>query len=153
MSHIYQYINNESILGNSINSYEAIFNDYINNPPSLKEALLQMFISSGLTKYKSDALINQIISKVREHLDKNFSSIQEKYSIKITYEDAQIISSYTCELNEKYKIYNPYSILNKNLVSNNRENGIRNVSKYLFSFLKALRKLDIFRPEKKKIFI
>ena len=153
MSHINQYINNESISENSINGYEAIFNEYINNSPSLKEALLQMFISSGLTKYKSDALINQIISKVREHLDKNFSSIQEKYSIKITYEDAQIISSYTCELNEKYKIYNPYSILNKNLVSNNRENGIRNVSKYLFSFLKALRKLDIFRPEKKKIFI
>ena len=35
MSHIYEYINNESIWENSINSYEEIFNDYINNPPFL----------------------------------------------------------------------------------------------------------------------
>ena len=111
-----------------------------------------MFTSSGLEKYKADALINQIMSDIRKHLNKNFSDIQNKYS-KITYEDAQIISRYTCELNKKYEIYNPYSILNKNLVSDDRENGIRNVSKYLFIFLKALRKLDIFYPEKKRKYL
>ena len=52
------------------------------------------------------------------------------------------ISSYTCELSDN--CFNPYKILNQNLASIERNKGISKVSKYLFIFLKALRKLDKF---------
>ena len=97
MNHHSQYINNETISDNSINQYDYIFNCYINDKPSLEDALTQMFLSSGLLKHKSEELINLIKSKVDKHLKANFGKIQKKYK-KITYEDAQIISSYTCEL-------------------------------------------------------
>ena len=145
----YQYINNENKLETSINEYADIFENYIYNPPSLKDALFQMFISKRLLPDKYKDLYNQIIKKVDKHLNKKFTAIQKKYK-NITYEDAQIISSYTCELKEVDKEYNLYKILNKNLVANNRVNGIKNISKYLFIFSKALRKLTRYYPEKKK---
>ena len=153
MNHHSQYINNETISDNSINQYDYIFNCYINDKPSLEDALTQMFLSSGLLKHKSEELINLIKSKVDKHLKANFGKIQKKYK-KITYEDAQIISSYTCELSN-YD-YNPYKILNTNLVENDRENGIKKVSKYLFIFLSALRKLDRYpkkNPKNEKIYL
>jgi len=146
MSLHHQYINNESICESPINEFEDIFENYNDHPPSLKEALFDMFTSSG-GGYKARSLYAQIISKVNEHLQKKFTSIQKKYP-NIIYEDAQIITSYTCELNKVDYNYNPYKILNTNLVSNDRENGIRNISKYLFIFLKTLRKLDRYYPDK-----
>ena len=151
MSLHYQYINNESNSESLINEFEDIFENYNDHPPSLKEALCEMFTSSGGGN-KSSSLYGQIISKVNKHLQKNFSSIQKKYP-NITYEDAQIITSYTCELNKEDYNYNPYKILNSNLVSDDRENGIRNISKYLFIFLKTLRKLDRYYPDKNKKYL
>ena len=123
MSLHHQYINNESIYESSINEYEDTFEKYIDTPPSLKDALFHMFKLSGVGN-KVNSLYNQIITKVNKHLKEKFSSIQKKYPI-ISYEDAQIITSYTCELNEEDHIYNPYKILNSNLVSDDRKNGIR----------------------------
>jgi hypothetical protein len=151
MSLHHQYINNESIYESSINEYEDIFENYIDAPPSLKDALLHMFKLSG-ARNKVNSLYDQIITKVKNHLQKNFSSIQKKYP-NISYEDAQIITSYTCELNKEDYNYNPYKILNSNLVSDDRENGIRKISKYLFLFLKALRKLDRYYPDENKKFL
>ena len=150
MSSHHQYINNESNSEPSINQYENIFKYYINNPPSLEEALTQMFNSSKLSPIKSKSLCDQIMSKVNNHLNTKFSEIKSKYK-NITYEDAQIISSYTCELNDFN--YNPYKILNTNLVSDDRMNGIRNISKYLFLLLKALRKLDRYYPDAKRKYL
>ena len=149
MNHISQYFNYENISNDSINQYEYIFLPYKNNPPSLKEALIQMLNCSGLKNNESYALklINQILNEIKKHLETNFEKIKLKYP-KITYETAQIISSYTCELSKKDQNYNTYKILNSNLVSDNRENGIKNVSKYLFIFLKALRQLERFYPKK-----
>lgn len=63
-------------------------------------------------------------------------------------EDAQIISSYTCQLDENNNNdYNIYKILNLNLNSNSKEEGIKKVSKYLYIFLKSLRKLPLYYPE------
>ena len=147
MSLHHQYINNESKLKNSINIYENIFSSYKYYIPSLNEALYQMFISSKIPFIKIKYITNQIITKVNEHLKKNFFLIRQKYP-DITYEDAQIITSYTCELdNEEDYNYNPYKILNTNLVSNDRMIGIKNISKYLYIFLKSLRKLDRYTPE------
>ena len=74
---------------------------------------------------------------------------KKKYS-NITREDAYIICSYTCETEERQ--YSPYKILNQNLVSNNRQNGVSNISKYLYIFLKALRKLPRYYPKNKYLY-
>ena len=57
----------------------------------------------------------------------------------------KIISSYTCE--SKNKKYSPYKLLNKNLVSDNRQEGINNISKYLYILINSLRKLDKYYPK------
>lgn len=66
----------------------------------------------------------------------------------LTFNDAQIISSYTCEF-ENDKNFNTYSILNRNLVSTDRQAGLKKISKYLYIFLNALRKLPRFYPKEK----
>ena len=98
-----------------------------------------MFISSELAEEQIEDLIKDILSKTEKIMNKNWEEIQKKYS-KITKEDSKIISSYTCE--SKNNKFSPYKILNKNLVSEDRKGGIKNISKYLFILLKSLRKLD-----------
>lgn len=138
------YINEESNnLEESINRYEGLFKGYINNSPTLKDALNQMYNNSK-------TCIAQILSEVKIHLNTGFSKIQKKFP-KVTFEDAQIISSYTCELHGADN--NPYKLLNTNLVSNNRQSGVRKISKYLFLFLKALRKLDKYYPNSKEKYL
>ena len=44
-------------------------------------------------------------------------------------------------------------LLNTNLVANDRMSGVRNISKYLFIFLKALRKLNRYHPEENRKFL
>ena len=79
MSSHYQYINNESNSEPSINKYEHLFKRYINKQPSLEEALIEMFCSSGLSLNDSKNLCNKIISKVNNHLNQKFPEIQSKY--------------------------------------------------------------------------
>ena len=83
-------------------------------------------------------------------IEKNIEKIKEKYK-NITKEEAMIISSYTCEAKDKN--YSPYRLLNKSLVSKNRKYGIENVSKYLYTLLTSLRKLERFYPDPKNNFL
>ena len=102
-----------------------------------------MFTSSGANDYETEELINDILFKCKQRIDNNWEKIKEKYN-KINKEDAHNICSYTCEaLN---KDYNPYKLLNENLVSETRYRGIRNINQYLFIFLQSLRKLEIYKP-------
>jgi len=134
----------------SINKYVDIFIEYIENPPTLSEALNQMFISLGATEEQSNELISDIISKTEKIVNKNWNEIKNKYS-KITKEDSKIISSYTCE--SKNIKFSPYKILNKNMVSDDRKEGIKNVSKYFFILLKSLRKLDKYYPSENEKYL
>ena len=127
----------------SINNYENLFIEYIENPPNLSDSLKQMFTNAGSTEEKSNKLIEDIFSKTKEIIDNNLDKIKKKYP-NITNEDIQIISSYTCEA--KDKDFNPYKLLNKNLVTEKRKQGIKNISKYLYIFLKSLRKLERYYP-------
>ena len=133
----------------SINRYKNIFATYEKKPPSLSEALTQMFKSADLSKKKIDELTEDIITKCKATIDNIFDKIKQKYE-NITIEDAYIICSYTCESEER--AYSPYRILNQNLVSNNRQKGVNNISKYLYIFLKSLRKLPRYYPEKKVLY-
>ena len=145
MTYIFYSIEEEDNKEESINNYKDLFLEYEKKLPTLSEALNQMFISSGLDIIKSDRLIKDILNKCKDKIDKNFDKIKEKYN-KINNEDAYIICSYTCESEEKK--YSPYRLLNQNLVSENRKNGINNISKYLYIFLNSLRKLSIYYPSK-----
>ena len=133
----------------SINKYKNLFANYESNSPSLSEALIQMFESCELEGDKVKRLTEDIISKCKERIDPDFNEIKKKYD-KITRDDAYIICSYTCEsLDRKYS---PYRLLNQNLISDDLKSNINNISKYLFIFLKALRKLPRYYPKNKYLY-
>jgi len=134
----------------SMNNYLNLFIEYINNPPNLSDALKQMFINNGSTEEKSKELIEDIFKNTQELIEKNLEEIKKKYP-NITNEDMQIISSYTCEAKDKN--FSPYKLLNKNLVAENRKQGIKNISKYLFILLKSLRKLERYYPNEKSKYL
>ena len=145
-SRIYYADNEDSSKEESISKYENIFEEYLSKCPTLTEALDQMFISSGATEEKSKELIKEIFSQINEHLtDEQLLKIKKVYP-EMELETAQIISSYTCELSSDFS-FNIYRILNNNLVSDNRNQGVKKISKYLFIFLKSLRKLKRYYPE------
>ena len=133
----------------SINNYKSLFADYEKKLPTLAESLNQMFKSANLSDAKISELTKDIIDKCKKTIDKNYNEIKNK-SNNITKDDAFIICAYTCE--SKDTRYSPYRILNQNLVSNNRKNGIANISKYLYIFLKSLRKLPRYYPTNKYLY-
>ena len=118
----------------SINRYKNIFLNYDKNMSIISEALIQKYKSlDALNDKKINEFIDDIVNKCKERMDSDFDILKFKYN-NITKEDTYIICYYTCE--SEYR-----TILNKNLVSIDRKNVVRNVSKYLYIFLKALRKL------------
>jgi hypothetical protein len=133
----------------SANKYKNLFTDFEKNPPSFSESLIQMYTSSGLNNNKVKELTSDIMNQCKQRIDSNFEKIRKKYA-NITKEDAYIICSYTCESKERE--YSPYKILNRNLVSNDRQNGVKNISQYLYIFLKSLRKLPRYYPENKVLY-
>ena len=133
----------------SINNYKSLFIDYEKKLPTLVESLNQMFKSTNLNDTKISELTKDIIDKCKMTIDNNYNEMKNKYN-NITKDDAYIICAYTCESKEKR--YSPYRILNQNLVSNNRQKGIANISKYLYIFLKSLRKLPRYYPTNKYLY-
>ena len=133
----------------SANKYKNLFTDFEKNPPSFSESLTQMYTSSGLNNNKVKDLTADILNQCKQRIDSNFEKIRKKYA-NITKEDAYIICSYTCESKEMG--YSPYRILNQNLVLDDRRNGVRNISKYLYLILKALRKLPRYYPKNKHLY-
>ena len=129
---------NDNIKDSVISQYINLFNDYAKKPPTLEEALNQMFTSNGANEDKSKELIKVVQNEITTALKDN------KYkSVLNNEEDAKIICSYTCELDEGFS---PFKLLNKNLTSENRQKGILSISKYLYIFLKSLRKLKRYTP-------
>ena len=128
----------------SIDKFKDIFLKYVKKIPTLEEALIEMFKSSKLDNNKVMEFTDRIVDKCKKKISPKLKEIQNKYN-EITEEDALIICSYTYELKEEE--YNPYRILNKNLSSKDRENGVTNISKYLYILLKALRKLPRYYPK------
>ena len=145
---LHYYIKNEdNNKSESINNYKYFFESYESKLPTLSEALEQMFKSKNLDDEYVNELIKDIFDKCRKKINKNYDRINNKYK-NISRDDAYIICAYTCE--SKKKVFSPYKILNKNLVSENREEGVENISKYLYIFLKTLRKLPIYYPNEEE---
>ena len=150
MSFFFYSEKEENIKGESINNYANIFSEYLKNPPNLQSALQQMFIKSGLPAQNVNPYIEDIYKKTNELMNKNFNKIRLQ-NPNINAEDFRIISSYTCESSYDAN-FSPYKLLNTNLVSEDRQLGIRNISKYLFLFLNSLRKLKRVFPSKKFLY-
>ena len=129
----------------SINNYKSLFSSYKNLKLNLPDSLYQMFENQKLSNIKCKELTQDILNKCKSKIDQRVAKIKNKYK-NISIEEAYIIYSYTCESKESE--YSPYKILNKNLVSENRKNGVDKVSKYLYILLKTLRKLPRFYPPK-----
>ena len=61
------YDSNEDIeKEESINKYRELFIEYVNNPPNLKDSLIHLFNSSGITGNKADKLYKDIIEKKKK---------------------------------------------------------------------------------------
>ena len=134
----------------TVNNYKNLFESYESNLPTLSEALEQMFKSESLDEENVEKLTNDILNKCKKVINDNYDDIKNKYK-NLSKEDSEIICAYTCEsLNNDYS---PYKILNKNLVSQNRREGVENISKYLYIFLRALRKLPVYYPDKKNKYL
>ena len=139
------YDENESIQKKeTLDNYQNLFLQYSQRRPTLSEALDQMFTTSGATSQYSKALIDYILFKVQNIVDKKKNEIKSIYP-NINEEDIKIISSYTCESMDK--AYNPYKLVNSNLVKEDRYSGVSNVSKYVFILLSSLRKLNRYSPD------
>ena len=135
----------------SINNYAFIFREFTKKVPNLKNALKQLFINSGGAIEQLNFYIQDIISKTDIIIKKNFNKIKLKYP-NINEEDIRIISSYTLESSFNTN-FSPYKLLNTNLVSENRQEGINNISKYLYIFLNSLRKLQRYYPNSNQKFL
>jgi len=136
----------------SINNYKELFIKFVDNPPSIEEALKQIFISGGVPDNQVDEYITHMINKINKFLNEKEreSKIKEKYP-NVTHEDSVIITSYTCEALKSE--YSPYKILNRNLASDNREEGLKKVSKYLYILLKSLRKLKRYNVSEEQKYL
>ena len=150
MSLNYYFEEEENSREESLNNYKYLFTNYESKMPTLEEALNQIFKSVVFDDAKTKSLTDDIIAKCKQAIDPRFNAIKQKYK-KVSIDDAYIICSYTCESYEGK--YSPYKILNKNLVSNDRKQGVANISKYLYIFLKSLRKLDRYYPTETKKYL
>ena len=150
MSLHYYCVGEDNEKEESINNYKDLFIEYINKPPTIEEALNQIFISGGVPDNKLNDYVKDIKTKINKFIEDRESQIKEKYP-NLSHNDSLIISSYTCEaINDDYS---PYKILNRNLASDNRKEGLKKVSKYLYILLMALRKLKRYYPDEEQKYL
>ena len=150
MSLIFYSEEEENQKEESINKYKDLFDEYKNQTISLTEALTQMFTSSGVEKNKISDLISELIQDCKNKIESNFDKIKEKYP-SISKDEAIIISSYTYEAEDNK--FSPYKLLNRNLVSDDRINGLKKISKYFYVLLNSLRKLKKYYPTKENKYL
>ena len=140
MSKSFYSENEEMNFEESLDKYEFLFKDIELKPPTLEEALIELFRNGGLSEKDSKEIYNHLYKICNNRVNEKWDEIR-KQNPKISKLDALIISSYTYEPKAMYKKFSPYRLLNTNLVSADRKNGIINIEKYFFLLLVALRGL------------
>jgi len=152
-SSLHFYSEKEDIIKEeSINKYKDIFTEFTqmeSEELALNDVLKDMFINCGISESKAIEFYKIINTKIEEIVKYNYEEIKLKYPI-ISENETKIICSYFCELPESN--YSPYKLVNKNLCEEDRIVGILKIAKYLFIFLKALRKLTRYYPKEKHMF-
>ena len=133
--------NEQLNLDESLDKYEYLFKDFRDNPPTLAEALTELFENAGLTKKDAKELYDHLYLMCNQRVQDKWNLIEHEHK-NISKNDALVISSYTYEPKKKFEKFSPYRLLNTNLVATDRKTGVINVEKYLFLFLRALRGLN-----------
>ena len=141
--------NEQLNLDESLDKYSYLFKDFRDNPPTLAEALTELFENAGLTKKDAKELYDHLYLMCNQRVQDKWNSIEHEHK-NISKNDALVISSYTYEPKKKFEKFSPYRLLNTNLVATDRKSGVINVEKYLFLFLRALRGLN--KTEKNALF-
>ena len=131
----------------SVDDYRDLFLPLIEENPTLEDALDELYESMNLKNVENQR--NKVIKGCKRNFEEKFEKIKKVHP-NISKNDALIICTYTYE-DTKRKLC-PYKILNTNLVSNDRKKGIRNVCKYFFILLKALRNLTPFNANNKILY-
>ena len=140
MSQKFYSANEELNFDESLDKFEFLFQDMKSKPPTLEEALLDMFMNAQLSKEDAKEIYAHLILVCNNRINAKWDMIKQEHT-DISKDDALIISSYTYEPKKKFEKFSPYRLLNTNLVATNRKNGVINIEMYLFLFLRALRKL------------
>lgn len=141
MSKTFYLENEDNSKIETLNNYNFEFNNFCyKHPPTLKDALLDLFLNAGATKDESYKIFKDLDNTCEHKVNTNWNDIKKIYP-DVTKEEAKVISSYTYEAERQYEEYNPYKLLNQNLVAENRQSGLKNVKKYFFILLCSLRKL------------
>ena len=133
MSKSFYSENEEMNFEESLNKYEFLFKDIELKPPTLEDALIELFRNAGLSEKDSKEIYNHLYKICNNRVNEKFDEIR-KQNPKISKEDALIISSYTYEPKKMYEKFSPYRLLNTNLVSADRKNGIINLKNIFFCF-------------------
>ena len=131
----------------SINNYRDLFKPLVRKPPTIESALDQLYESMELEDPETQR--NIVISECKKYVEKNFEKIKNVHP-NVTEEEALVIAIYSYE-DSKSKL-SPYRVLNTNLVSNDRKNGIKKVTEYCFLLLKSIRNLTPFKMDGKLLF-
>ena len=135
------YSENEENTFDSLNNFEYLLKNYYSKPPDLKEALIELFRNGGATPNEAKEIYDHLELVCNHKINDNWPLIKQENK-DLSKNDALIISSYTYEPKKMYKKYSPCRLLNTNLVSNDRKMGVINVEKYLFLFLRTLRRMN-----------
>ena len=135
------YSQNEELnFDDSLDKYEILFKDMNSKPPTLEEALIEMFRNAQLSPKESKEIYDHINLVCSNRINEKWDLIKAEHP-DISKNDALIISSYTYEPKKMYEKFSPYRLLNTNLIATDRKSGVINIEKYLFLFLRALRGL------------
>ena len=149
MSRIFGIEEKGSTQKESVDNYQDLFLSFVSKNPTLVEAIDQLYKYKQLDAKGIEEQRKKVIETSNKSLEKKLADIQKAYP-NIKKAEALIIFTYTYEDDELE--LTPYQILNQNLVSENRREGVKRVSKYLFILLKALRKLPRFNANGKYLF-
>ena len=71
------YSSQEEATEESIEKFKDIFAPYNIKPPILKEALEQMFISSGLSNNKVNELTTTVLNEIKDFITPKFTEIKK----------------------------------------------------------------------------
>ena len=122
---MYFYSKKEDIIkgDKSLNDQAAlreIFEDYNHFPPSLHDALNEVFSSTGINDKLADKFTKEILSKSKKILESTYDLIMKYYPY-LSEEESLIITSYKCEFDDpNYRNYSPYKIMNIKLCENGK---------------------------------
>ena len=61
----------------TIDNYAYLFKEYLNKPPTLSEALNQIYISSGFNLKEANEKANEIVSSCIKYIDINLSGLKK----------------------------------------------------------------------------